>query len=129
MSSTTTRCPRGIGDLVYIWIAAETRWETYFYVDEVADPAVPPNPPLVEAGCQLGGGIKIVFFGHFECGQLAQMATLIMVPPAFEQASRRYMGFFLHGFNQVMQKSDAGPAHAGQFLDVELVARARIVQQ
>ncbi len=39
------------------------------------------------------------------------------------------MGFLLHGFNQVVQQADAGPVDAGQLLDIEFVAGARIVQE
>jgi hypothetical protein len=109
----------------------------YFLVGQGANPLffnqkfnslpTPGQRELIEAGCKLGSRIEIFFLGHLTGGELAEVTTLFIVTPAFEQSSGCYIGFGLHGFNQVVQQAHAASVHAREKLDIQLVTGVRVI--
>ena len=84
---------------------------------------------LFEARFEFGSRVEIFLLGHLDRCKFAKVAAFIIMSPTLKQSSRRDIGFFLHCFNEVVQKFDAGAIHVRQFFDIKLVRRRRVVEQ
>ena len=56
---------------------------------------------------QLRACVELVASGEFRRGQLAEVPAVLARSPSLQESCRRYIGFGLHGFNQVPQGIDA----------------------